>query len=212
MLSHLTLATGWNIATVFSASGQYVDDRGSSDGISNLEDRKVLGHLRSQSDYIVTSGLTARQENYHGSKHAPIVIFTRHLKSVQSVPAVCSTSLYPTFVFTEDAEIQGVQPLNLPIANIRPLASGTEPLTQVAKGLEIAPGMKLLYEGGVTTAKELVHGASPLRIIATIANSSADDFEKSVSVVAEVFGLRHADFSISSFAGLANLYLVFTRP
>ncbi len=72
--------------------------------------------------------------------------------------------------------------------------------------------MKLLYEGGVTTAKELVHGASPLRIIATIANSSADDFEKSVSVVAEVFGLRHADFSISSFAGLANLYLVFTRP
>lgn len=211
MLSSLNLAAGWNIAIVFSVSGQYVDERGSSDGISNLEDRKVLGHLRSQSDYIVTSGLTARQEQYRGSKYAPIVIFTRHLKSVLTVPAVATPSSHPTIVFTEDAEVEGVPLPNLPSADIRPLLAGVAPLAQVEVGLGVSPRMRLLYEGGLNTAQELVDGSSPLRIIATIADHSPADIHESASIVVKSFGLGLADFALSYVQGAKNLYLIFTR-
>jgi hypothetical protein len=63
-----------NIAV--DADGSVAKESGSSDDVSNSLDRRLLAHLRSMSDVIVTSGATARAENLKSSQHAPIVVLS----------------------------------------------------------------------------------------------------------------------------------------
>lgn len=62
---------------VVSGSGDFVDEQGSSRGISSEFDRKLIGRLRSLSDVVVTGGNTARVEQYQQPKHADLAVITR---------------------------------------------------------------------------------------------------------------------------------------
>jgi hypothetical protein len=58
-----------------------------SDSVSNELDRTILKFIRSQSDLIVTTGLTARNERLNASKYAPLLVLTRS-KELLEIPAV----------------------------------------------------------------------------------------------------------------------------
>jgi riboflavin biosynthesis pyrimidine reductase len=62
---------------IVNERAEFVDESGSSKGLSNAADRSVLIKLRSLSDLIITDAATARAEHYKPSKYAPIQIWSR---------------------------------------------------------------------------------------------------------------------------------------
>jgi len=69
----------------------------SSEKLTNIADRTLLKFIRSQSDLIITTGKTARAENLHASKFAPMLIVTRSAKEFH-VPAVTNDSGKPVYL------------------------------------------------------------------------------------------------------------------
>lgn len=67
---------GVRLNMIVGASGEFVDDNGSSRGLSNDLDRKLIGHLRRQSDVIVTGGNTARKEQYRVPSHCSLAVIS----------------------------------------------------------------------------------------------------------------------------------------
>lgn len=68
---------GVRLNMVVSGLGKFTDDTGSSRGISSDLDRKLIGHLRRQSDVIVTGGNTARKEQYRVPSHCSLAVISR---------------------------------------------------------------------------------------------------------------------------------------
>ena len=67
---------GVRLNMVVSGSGNFTDETGSSRGISNDLDRKLIGHLRRQSDVVVTGGNTARKEQYRVPSHCSLAVIS----------------------------------------------------------------------------------------------------------------------------------------
>lgn len=57
--------------------GQVVSALGDSKGLGNATDLELLKTLRANCEIVLTSGLTARVENYRMPKHADLAIFTK---------------------------------------------------------------------------------------------------------------------------------------
>lgn len=55
---------GVRLNMIVGSNGEFVDETGSSRGLSNELDRKLIGHLRRSADVVVTGGNTARNESY----------------------------------------------------------------------------------------------------------------------------------------------------
>lgn len=70
-------APGVRANLVQSIGGVFVDDSGSSRGISNDLDRELLLYLRTLSDVVVTDGETARRENYRVPRVCDLAVITR---------------------------------------------------------------------------------------------------------------------------------------
>jgi hypothetical protein len=68
-----------------------------SDSISNPLDRLILKFIRSQSDVIITSGQTARQEVLRSSIHAPMLILTGSTDDFD-IPAVTEQSINSVYL------------------------------------------------------------------------------------------------------------------
>ena len=62
---------------VVGPSGEHSGPDGSSAGLGNLTDRQLLIFLRTRAEIVLTSGLTARMENYRMPKSADLAIFTK---------------------------------------------------------------------------------------------------------------------------------------
>lgn len=75
----LALIADANITTSFvvDRDGQVARESGSSQGIGNATDKRLLGALRSSSEVVLTSGLTARVDRYRMPKTADLAIYTR---------------------------------------------------------------------------------------------------------------------------------------
>ena len=67
---------GVRLNMIVGPSGEFVDENGSSRGLSNVLDRKLIGHLRRQSDVIVTGGNTARNEQYRVPSHCSLAVIS----------------------------------------------------------------------------------------------------------------------------------------
>ena len=67
---------GVRLNMVVSGAGTFTDENGSSRGISNDLDRKLIGHLRRQSDVVVTGGNTARKEQYRVPSHCALAVIS----------------------------------------------------------------------------------------------------------------------------------------
>jgi riboflavin biosynthesis pyrimidine reductase len=70
---------------------------GNSDSASNEIDRALLRVIRSQSNLIITSGKTARDENLNASSFAPMLILTRATDPLE-IPATTAQSTHTVYV------------------------------------------------------------------------------------------------------------------
>ena len=68
---------GVRLNMVAGPGGVFIDESGSSRGISNQDDRELLAYLRTLSDVVVTGGETARLERYRKPKSALLAVITR---------------------------------------------------------------------------------------------------------------------------------------
>ncbi len=67
---------GVRLNMIVGANGEFVDETGSSRGISNELDRKLIGQLRRRSDVVVTGGNTARNEMYRVPSHCSLAVIS----------------------------------------------------------------------------------------------------------------------------------------
>ena len=67
---------GVRLNMIVGANGEFVDEKGSSRGLSNDLDRKLIGHLRRRSDVVVTGGNTARSEQYRVPSHCSLAVIS----------------------------------------------------------------------------------------------------------------------------------------
>jgi riboflavin biosynthesis pyrimidine reductase len=67
---------GVRLNMIVGAHGEFVDETGSSKGLSNELDRKLIGHLRRRSDVVVTGGNTARAEEYSVPSHCALAVIS----------------------------------------------------------------------------------------------------------------------------------------
>ena len=93
------ICNGWRVNFAIDSAGRSYGETGVSADVSTELDRLLLSKLRSLSDVIVTSGLTARTERYRSSKHAPIAIFTAS-GDLDDVPAIQGTQYFTPLILT----------------------------------------------------------------------------------------------------------------
>ena len=81
----LEAIAGASVTTSFvvDSFGSSVNRDGNSKGLGNETDLELLRTLRANSEVVLTSGLTARAENYRMPRHADLAIFTA--QGVQSL-------------------------------------------------------------------------------------------------------------------------------
>lgn len=76
LIEHITKAR-ITCSFVVGEAGQVVDEQGGSKGLGNQTDLELLRALRSNAEVVLTSGLTARVEEYRMPRHADLAIFTQ---------------------------------------------------------------------------------------------------------------------------------------
>jgi len=144
---------GWLCSYAVDAYGNTVGEAGTSSDLSSPFDFELLKSLRSQADCIVTTGKTARTENYKPSKFAPIAFLTRSPHSLNEISAFEQPGEFENIVFSdfEDATL----------------------FLDVKAALEKLGFKKLLFEGGVSSLKALISQSSNLSLLASISNSKS---------------------------------------
>lgn len=145
---------GWSASLVIGARGETQGSDGTSKPLSNPFDLSLLLALRSKADLIVTTGETARVEKYRTSRFAPIAVISRSPKSLVTLP-----------LFSEDQSNRNV------ILSPRP----EQTIPEAVADAGLAPvGGKILFEGGLSTLRELVDQGLNLNLIISRPNSAID--------------------------------------
>lgn len=75
-LDRLIAASSLTTSFVVDEFGQVVNSAGSSSGIGNQSDKLLLRALRANAQVVLTSGKTARADNYRMPRTADLAIFT----------------------------------------------------------------------------------------------------------------------------------------
>ncbi len=71
---------GVRLNMIVGSDGEFVDENGSSRGLSNDLDRKLIGHLRRRADVVVTGGNTARNELYRVPSHCSLAVISSNFE------------------------------------------------------------------------------------------------------------------------------------
>lgn len=142
--------SGWLASLVLDSNGNHIGIDGTSKSIGNETDLKLLLTLRSLSDVIVTTGKTARSENYAASRFAPITFLTKDPASLEAIRAFKQPGDFSNRVFS----------------NVNPKTLFSE-LNDV---LEADGVDAVLYEGGPSLIANILGQIGSLRLLLTIAN------------------------------------------
>jgi len=144
---------GWLCSYAVDDYGNTVGQTGTSSDLSSPFDLRLLKSLRSQADCIVTTGKTARIENYKASKFAPVAFLTRSPNSLNEIPAFEKPGEFENIVFSdfEDSTL----------------------FLDVKAALENLGFKRLLFEGGVSSLRALISQSSNLSLLASISNSKS---------------------------------------
>lgn len=145
---------GWSASLVIGTRGETQGDDGTSKPLSNSFDLSILLALRSKADLIVTTGETARAEEYRSSRFAPIAVISRSPQSLGALP-----------LFSDDQNNRNLI--------LSPEAQQTIPEALADAGLTKTGG-KVLFEGGLSTLRELIRQGLNLNLIISRPNSAID--------------------------------------
>lgn len=100
LTSRIPRWTGWLATIALNENGDHIGVDGTSKSLSNEADLKLLISLRGLADIFVTTGLTARTENYRSSRLGPIAFITRNPESLKSIQAFSEPGAFTNLVFS----------------------------------------------------------------------------------------------------------------
>jgi riboflavin biosynthesis pyrimidine reductase len=142
---------GWLASLVIDAEGNAVGTDGTSKTVGNDTDLQLLLSLRAKADVIVTTGKTARAENYKASRFAPIAFITRHPESLATLPAIANPGAFENVYLTSSTGDSSI------------FERFDRELSE--RGFE-----SVLFEGGKSSLAELLASTLPARLVLSIAN------------------------------------------
>lgn len=149
-LKRFNIWKGWLASYVVDQFGEFKGSDGTSGTIGNQLDLKMLIALRSIADVIVTTGATARAEQYKASRFAPIAFVTNNPEALTQLPAFTKPGEYENLVFSD-------LPTGLEIQSIE--------TDFQAKAFEA-----FLYEGGPAFLQHILQSSQPVGVVLNIAN------------------------------------------
>lgn len=198
------ICNGWRVNFAFDSGGKSFGVSGSSADVSSDLDRLLLGKLRSLSDVIVTSGLTARVEKYRSSKHAPIAIFTSS-GDLDDVPAIQGTQYFTPLVLTSKSKVAEIETrlsdVDVLVAPYEPSQHEDDWPMAIAKVLQHEGYQSPILESGLTTLREFFRA----RVIDEVCISVTHPRHTGVS--ARDLGVQHIDGLLGNFKGFSLRYL-----
>ncbi len=141
---------GWLASLLIDADGNTVGPDGTSKSISNSIDLQLLLALRSKSELIVTTGKTARAENYRASRFAPLAFITRKLETLEHLPAIREPGSHKNiFLKPNSTELD---------------------FDDLGQQLNELGFSTMLFEGGASSLGRMVITASHSQLVLTISN------------------------------------------
>ncbi len=131
---------------------------------TNSLDRLILKHIRAQSDLIITTGLTARNEKLNSSQFAPMLVITRANETL-NFPATQTRSSHPVYL---------TQTLGTEYPNTKAIAIGIvrSSIPDFASAFcRDNSILRAVVETGITAAREFAHAGLLTEIDLTVTRS-----------------------------------------
>mgnify|MGYP000266981759 CR=1 FL=1 len=140
-----------------------------SNELSNPVDRYILKAIRSQSDLIITTGKTARDESLTASKFAPLVIITKDPNI--DIPATNLSSERPVFIASSESIFRDYANPNLKFIklNVESFADSAE---SVLADLE---SDSPVFETGLNAFRDLAIAGLIDEVCLTVTSSASID-------------------------------------
>ena len=184
---------GWLASLVIDQNGRTVGHDGTSKTVGNQTDLQLLIALRSKASLIVTTGKTARIEQYKPSRFAPIAFISRNHSSLGNIPAVNTPGSYP----------------NLFLSSSKPLH---EAFNDFDSELSVAGFNNFLFEGGLESMAALSQSTPPLTLVLSIAN--AQDFDEAYAreLLNKILPEWSSPQLQKAFGVGPNLVTIWTKP
>ena len=146
---------GWLATFVVDAEGNYIGPDGTAKSLGNPLDLQLLIALRTACDVIVTTGATARAEQYRATRLAPILFLTRNPDSLIDLPAFESPGVHPNYL------LDGENHENV--------------FSESNSFLENRGFKSFLYEGGAVSLRDLLAQIGEIRLVVNVANQAAPE-------------------------------------
>ena len=173
--------TGIRLSLVIDKTGRPVGADGTSDSISNPEDRVEFLAQRALADVIVTSSKTALAEGYKASKYAPIQIWTRN----------------PDFSSAGMAQPADAKPVSVVIS------SDLSAVVRQLKGKAVLLGSCLTLASAMNFAID--------EIAVSVTNTDLTEVDTAVSHVKQALGLADSEWLLQSKDQGVNSYVLLVR-
>lgn len=146
---------GWLATFVVDAEGNYIGPDGTAKSLGNPLDLQLLIALRTACDVIVTTGATARAEQYRATRLAPILFLTRNPDSLIDLPAFESPGVHPNYL------LDGENHENV--------------FSEANSFLENRGFKSFLYEGGAVSLRDLLAQIGEIRLVVNVANQAVPE-------------------------------------
>lgn len=192
---------------VVTIKGEYVDELGSSRGVSNAADLDALLRARSDNDVAVTGGNTARVEKLKSTARCFLCVVSNSLATLTS-PALTPSSGHTVFLASSNPALLDGATDRTGVESIR--LSDRLPLAKQLVDSLGALGLKrVLLEGGPELIRAFTVDLLIDAIHLTVTGSTSElSNEEARSIVSKVSYLPNVNDSLAvSFDGVNN-YLV----
>jgi hypothetical protein len=198
------LIHGWNVIHAFAPGYISIGEDQTSKSIGNELDLNFLIEMRRNSDAIVTTGRTALAENYRSSKFATVSVLSENFDFKNSKLASRSPELNLLFTYRgSKADL-----INQDATVVRKVLLNTshEPFGQIKDFLSHTEPRKLLFEGGLTSIRQLMKSGTRVRVFFTLLNETGAHADLVVSELSDLLGTQLGLHSIHTDG--RNTYLV----
>jgi riboflavin biosynthesis pyrimidine reductase len=177
---------------VINATGTSAEN---SDADSNELDRYFLKVIRSSTDLIITTGMTARSEHLRASKLAPIVIITTQPNNLK-IPATEQNSSQPVYICSKVAP-------DMPFMNVEAswLETSTDDIAGIVREVIARTNSShTLLETGLLTFRALAAEGLVNEVCLTVTNAdsretatkASEEFVSAIDLIAEQIQLLNA--------------------
>ena len=176
---------GWLASLVVDGAGNYTGPDGSSKSISNAVDLQLLLALRSKCQLIVTTGQTARAENYRSSNFAPIGFLTRNHDGLIHLPAFQNPGPFENIILDSQSTVVNFYKLEKELSD---------------RGFR-----SLLFEGGISSLSQLIQTGKRCQLVFSISNRDDLDVSHATLLLSKVIPTEHKPQLVDSFVSGPNL-------